>query len=181
MTEQELIEERQRGRKRKTSGSYASKYYDPDKAHEYYMKHRKLAAIKNGSSSSSSKKKSSSKKSSSKKSSSTNTKAKTILNQAKEAIDNNIATLRDTVADWEDTQQELIDNAKTSEEKAAIRKRIRAVKREMNKQIRAARALYRQYKSAYSAGNIEKFAADQAAAAQTPAAEGDNNGDDKKE
>ena len=52
MTEQEPndldLEERQRGRKRKTDGSYASPYYDPDKAHEYYMKHRKLQAIKNG-------------------------------------------------------------------------------------------------------------------------------------
>lgn len=38
-----------RGRKRKT-GPYASKYYDPDKAHEYYMKHRKLKALKGGSS-----------------------------------------------------------------------------------------------------------------------------------
>lgn len=52
MTDQEQIEERQRGRKRKTDGNYASQYYDPDKAHEYYLKHRrlKLDAIKNGTS-----------------------------------------------------------------------------------------------------------------------------------
>lgn len=202
MTEQEQIdlEERQRGRKRKTDGNYASKYYDPDKAHEYYMKHRKLQAIKNGTN----KKKSSGKKSSSrkttKKSSSRKTTKKTgysekekqILQNAKNAVDSNIADLKDTVADWVDKQEEQIDNldttgkskeekAKIEKQKKALRNRIKAVKREMNKQIRQARKIYRQYKTAYTQHNIEKFAADQAAAASKKS-EGDkgNGTDDSK-
>lgn len=157
------IEERQRGRKRKTDGNYASKYYDPDKAHEYYMKHRKLKGDSSSSSdddsSSSSTKKSSTKKSSTKKS----TEEKDLLAKAKDAIDNNIADLKGTVADWVDKQNELIDNETDSKKKKAIRNRIKAVKREMNKQIRAAKKLYRQWKSAYTNGTIKEFAASQAA------------------
>lgn len=195
MTEQEQIdlEERQRGRKRKTDGNYASKYYDPDKAHEYYMKHRKLQAIKNGTNKK--KKKSSGKKSSSRKTTKKtgySEKEKQILQNAKNAVDSNIADLKDTVADWVDKQEEQIDNldttgkskeekAKIEKQKKALRNRIKAVKREMNKQIRQARKIYRQYKTAYTQHNIEKFAADQAAAASKKS-EGDkgNGTDDSK-
>lgn len=198
MTEQEQIdlEERQRGRKRKTDGNYASKYYDPDKAHEYYMKHRKLQAIKNGTN----KKKKTKKKSSGRKSSSRKTTKKTgysekekqILQNAKNAVDSNIADLKDTVADWVDKQEEQIDNldttgkskeekAKIEKQKKALRNRIKAVKREMNKQIRQARKIYRQYKTAYTEHNIEKFAADQAAAAsKKPEGDKGNGTDDSK-
>lgn len=174
MTEQELndLEERQRGRKRKTDGNYASKYYDPDKAHEYYEKHKKLQALmhpskdkkkkKSSKKKGSTKKKTSGKKSSSSKKNSYSAQEKQILQQAKQNTDDNIANLKDIVADWEDKQQELIDNAKTPEEKKAIRNRIRAVKREMNKQIREARKIYRDYKSAYNNHNIQKFAAQRA-------------------
>lgn len=172
MTQQnDDLEERQRGRKRKTDGNYASKYYDPDKAHEYYMKHRKLQELMSGKKTKkkkSSKKKSSSKKSSKKKSSTNSYSAreKQILQQAKQNTDDNIANLKDIVADWTDKQEEMIDNAKSDDEKKKIRNRIRAVKREMNKQIRQARAIYRKYKAAYQQHNIEKFAAEQAKGAK---------------
>lgn len=182
--EQHDMEERQRGRKRKTDGNYASKYYDPDKAHEYYMKHRKLKGTSGSSStstkSSTKKKKSSTKKSSTKKYSDTE---KQILADAKQNTEENIANLKDIVADWVDKQNEELDKlsttglskeekAKVQKQKEAIRNRIKAMKREMNKQIRQARAIYRKYKAAYTQHNIEKFAAEQAASAK----KGDDNG-----
>ena len=145
MTEQQIEE---RGRKRKTSGSYASKYYDPDKAHEYYMAHRQLKGRK----SPGSKKKSTSKNSE---------EEKQILPKAKDNTENNIAQLRDTVADWIDKMEEKIDNATSSEEKKKLRKQIKAVRRAMNAQIRKARAIYRQFKKAYKNHTLDKLAAQQ--------------------
>lgn len=144
MTIQEQIEleERQRGRKRKTDGKYASKYYDPDKAHEYYMKHRK---IKGSSGSSGSKH---------------TDQEKAILKKAKENTDSNIAKLRETVNSWVEKQQELISNAKTAEEKKKIRARIRAVKKEMNSQIKKAREIYKKFKTAYQNHTLSKMGAD---------------------
>ena len=180
------IEERQRGRRRNESGNYASPYYDPDKAHEYYMKHRKLQSLLHGGSDTkktkTGKKKSSGKKSGGKKSSKGTAKKtgysekeKQILQEAKDKTENTIADLRDTVANWVDKQEEQLDKldtaGKTKKEKAriekkkrAIRNRIKAVKREMNQKIRDARKLYREYKTAYTQHNIEKFAASQTAA-----------------
>lgn len=145
MAEQQIEE---RGRKRKTSGSYASKYYDPDKAHAYYMAHRKLKGRK----SSGGKKRSSSKHSE---------EEKQILQKAKDNTENNIAELRDTVADWIDKMEEKIDNATSSEEKKKLRKQIKAVRRAMNAQIRKARAIYRQFKEAYKNHTLDKLAAQQ--------------------
>lgn len=163
-------------RNRKTDGVYASPYYDPDKAHEYYMKHRKLKGrhkkattaykVKTHKAGQSSSSKSSSKKSSSKKSSSSSKKysdkEKALLKQAKTNTDTNIQTLKDTVNAWVEKQQALIEKSKSSAEKKAIRKRIAAIKKEMNKQIKAARAIYKKYKEAYTNHNIEKFAVEQA-------------------
>lgn len=108
-------------------------------------------------------------------------------------MDGNIANLRDTVSDWQDKIEEQIDKldttgkskaekAKIEKQKKQLRDRIKAVKREMNKQIRAARAVYRKYKDAYQNHTIEKFAADQAASAGQSEGGSDANGnDDKKE
>lgn len=158
-------------RNRKTDGVYASPYYDPDKAHEYYMKHRKLKGrhkkattaykVKTHKAGQSSSSKSSSKKSSS----STrkySDKEKALLKQAKTNTDTNIQALKDTVNAWVEKQQALIEKSKSSAEKKAIRKRIAAIKKEMNKQIKAARTIYKKYKEAYTNHNIEKFAIEQA-------------------
>ena len=117
MTENEEIEDRQRGRKRSETGIYASKYYDPDKAHEYYMKHRKLKALASGGKKT--KKATKSRKRSGRKSKKTRSSGysqqeKDLLQGAKQNIEDNIANLKDLVADWQDKQEEAIDNAKSS-------------------------------------------------------------------
>ncbi len=149
MTEQEMIEDR--GRKRK-EGGYASKYYDPDKAHEYYMRHRKLKGRKRG--------RKSGKKSASKKSKYSQAE-KNLLQLAKKNTEENISKLKEIVSEWQAKQEELISKSKDSKEKEAIRKKIKAVKAEMNKQIRQAREIYKKYKAAYQSHTIEKFAESQ--------------------
>jgi len=144
-----FLGDEERGRKRKTDGVYASKYYDPDKAHAYYMAHRVLKGR--------TKKAKTTKKTSKNKYSDTE---KAILQKAKDNTDENIQNLRDTVADWIDMQEEKIDAGVSKEEKAKIRKQIRAVRRAMNQQIRKARKIYRDFKAAYKAHKITTFSED---------------------
>lgn len=144
------LDEEERGRKRKTSGAYASKYYDPDKAHAYYMAHRVLKGR--------TKKATTTKKKTSKNKYGDEEKA--ILQKAKDNTDENIQNLRDTVADWIDKQEEKIDAGVSKEEKAKIRKQIRAVRRAMNQQIRKARKIYRDFKAAYKAHKVTTFSED---------------------
>ena len=160
MTKREMLEDR--GRKRK-GGGYASKYYDPDKAHEYYMKHRKLKGRKKG--------RKSGKKSAPKRPKYSQNE-KNLLQLAKKNTEENISKLKEIVANWQAKQEELISKSKDSKEKEAIRKKIKAVKAEMNKQIRQAREIYKKYKEAYQRHTIEKFAE-----SQKPKKEGnDKNG-----
>ena len=138
-----MIEERYRTRKK--SGTYASKYYDPDKTHEYYMKHRKLKGRT---------KKGTTKAGSSKQSAA----EKQIVKDAKEKTDENIKKLRETVSEWIDKQKErLKDPNLKAEEKKRIRDNIRAVRKEMQVQIKKAREIYAKFKEAAKNHTLSKL------------------------
>lgn len=102
---------------------YASKYYDPAKAHEYYMKHRKLKGRKKKNTSVKPKK-SKSKKSSGKKKSSSSSKGSTKgLNEkgleaaaiAKQKAQNDKADFNKKLkAAWEPQIKELQNKAKNA-------------------------------------------------------------------
>lgn len=131
--------------------AYASKYYDPVKAHEYYIKHRQLKGTTRSTAGMTDEQKSALKYIKE----NLQAEKKQAIADAKATLDSQIKTLRETVSTWAKKMQEKrsaeLKKAKTKEEKAKIREKykteIAKVKSDMKQQISDARTKQKEWKA----------------------------------
>lgn len=147
-------------RTRSKTGNYASKYYDPDKAHEYYLAHKQSTG-----------------RTSTKGMSDTQKEALTyikqqlkeekssVLSSTKETLDGQIKTLRQTVSDYITKMREKKSAALKATKDKAEKQRIRdeyntktkALRASMKEQISTARSAYKEFKTNLKAYYTEKY------------------------
>lgn len=147
------------GRPRNVPGDYSNPYYDPDKAHEYYMKHRRLQELMNPTKKKKGKKgrkkKAKIKRVRTKKAPKYSAAEKAALKRVRRSTEDSISRTRSTMQEFINRQQDLLDSASKAD-KAKIRTTIRHARQAMKAQIQKARDIYKRYRRAYEDHAITK-------------------------
>jgi hypothetical protein len=147
-------------RTRKKSGGYSSKYYDPDKAHAYYMANRKLKG-RTSTKGMSQKQKEALKyiKEQLKE------EKKKVIADTKKVLDGQIKTLRQTIKDeiarMREAKNAALKGTKDKAEKQRIRDeynaKSKALREQMKGQISKARSAYKDFKTKLKDYYKEKY------------------------
>lgn len=147
-------------RTRSKTGNYASKYYDPDKAHEYYMAHRQLTGRTSTKGMTTTQKEALSYIKQQLKEEKTS-----VLSSTKETLDGQIKALRQTIKDYiaklREKKSAALKATKNSAEKQRIRDeynaQTKAYRASMKEQISTARAAYKEFKTKLKDYYTEKY------------------------
>lgn len=147
------------GRPRNVPGDYSNPYYDPDKAHEYYMKHRRLQELMNPTKKKKGKKgrkkKAKINRVRTKKAPKYSAAEKAALKRVRRSTEDSISRTRSTMQEFINRQQDLLDSASKAD-KVKIRTTIRHARQVMKAQIQKARDIYKRYRRAYEDHVITK-------------------------